>query len=105
MTLTIRNSALSGNTATNSGGGLYNFDGLTIIESSTIAGNSGPLNTGAGVASAGDTFTRTEVRNSIIAGNTSTDVDFVDGGNTFRATASTSSATAARPVTSPRAAT
>ena len=56
-----------------------------MIEISTISGNTAPSGTGSGVTFVGDTFTRTEVRNSIIAGNTNTDVDTVgNGDNSFQ---------------------
>ena len=84
-TLTLRNCTLSGNTATTRGGGLRNFQGLSVIESCTIVGNEAPAGEGGGgVASRGDAGTRTEVRNSIIAGNTSSDVDSDNGINSFR---------------------
>ena len=72
----LRNCTLSGNTATR-GGGVYNNGGLTVIESCTIAGNSAPDGRGGGIASFGDGQARTRVSNSIVAGNTSTDVDLV----------------------------
>ena len=78
-TLTVRNSTLSGNTATTRGGGVYNFRGLAVIESSTIAGNTAPTNAGGGVASNGFDTTLTRVSNSIVAGNTGSDVNFVLG--------------------------
>lgn len=76
-TTTIRNSTLSGNTASERGGGLYNAAGLTRIENSTLTLNSAPEGAGSGMASVGNTLTRTEAANSIIAGNTASDVDFV----------------------------
>ena len=78
-TLTLRNCTLSDNTATSIGGAIYNFQGLTVIESSTIADNTAPANQGSGVTTQGETFARTEVQNSVISGNTNTDVDFVQG--------------------------
>lgn len=84
-TTTIRNSTISGNTAANRGGGINNTRGLTTIEHSTITNNSATLSgNGSGVASLGDTLTRTEVLSSIISANTNSDVDFVLGpNNTF----------------------
>jgi hypothetical protein len=79
---TITNSTISGNTADGDsalGGGVYNSDGLTVIEFSTITNNTAPAGGGSGVASFGDTFTRTEVLSSIISANLGTDVDFVSG--------------------------
>ena len=83
-TLTLRNCTLSGNTATGRGGGLRNIQGLSVIESCTIVGNEAPAEAGGGVASSGNGITRTEVRNSIIAGNTSSDVDSDNGTNSFQ---------------------
>ena len=77
--LTVRNSTLTGNTATGTGGALFIGNGTTIIESSTISGNSAQ-NQGGGVASSGNARGN-QVRNSIIAGNTSSDVDFVNTPN------------------------
>jgi CSLREA domain-containing protein len=83
---TITNSTISGNTARRYGGGVNNI-GPTVIEFSTITNNTAqadpPL--GGGVASRGDTSTRTEVLSSIISANQGTDVDFVlgDGTNSF----------------------
>jgi VCBS repeat-containing protein len=79
---TISNSTISGNTATVRGG-VYNNDGLTVIEHSTITNNTAPSGQGSGVASEGDTATRTEVLSTIISANTNTDVDFVLATNTF----------------------
>jgi len=79
---TIENSTISGNSA-NYGGGVYNSRGQTTITSTTITKNSAPDNQGAGVASnAGTsegTYTDTVVGSSIIAGNSTTDVDFTSG--------------------------
>jgi hypothetical protein len=69
-----------------SGGGVYNDDGLSVIEFSTITNNTAPDGEGSGVASWGDdpTITRTDVLSTIISANTNTDVDFVnDTTNTF----------------------
>jgi CSLREA domain-containing protein len=76
---TITNSTISGNSATvRYGGGVYNGDGLTVIEHSTITDNTAPNGKGSGVASYGDSRTSTEVLSSIVSANTNTDVDFVD---------------------------
>ena len=68
---TILNSTISGNIAADRGGGLYNADGLTVIKHSTITNNAAPyFGFGAGVGSFGNsTTTKTQVGNSIIAGN------------------------------------
>ena len=76
-TTTITGSTLSGNTADINGGGLFNFDGRTVIQHSTITDNTSSTGYGGGVASFGDTLTRTEVTSSIISGNASSDVDVV----------------------------
>ena len=83
--LTVRNCTFVGNAA-NNGGAIYSFSGAqTLIESSTIVGNTAPAGQGSGVASVGDSNTRTEVHNSIIAGNTNGDVDIVFGStNSFQ---------------------
>ena len=75
---TITNSTISGNSATNQGGGVYNFAGLSVIEHSTITNNTAPNGEGSGVASFGQTDTRTEVLSTIISANQGTDVDFTD---------------------------
>jgi len=80
----ITNSTISGNSANVSGGGVFNFNGLTKIENSTITNNTAPDGKGSGVVTYGDTSTRTEVSSSIISANTNTDVDFYNGDlNTF----------------------
>ena len=77
----LRNSTLCGNTAITRGGGLYNFNGQTTVESCTVTANTAPSGSGSGIASFGDTLTRTPVSNSIVAGNrgpggaSGTDVD------------------------------
>lgn len=78
-TTTLRNCTLSGNTATFMGGAIYNTEGRTILESCTITSNTAPANGGSAVLSLGTALTRTEVKNSILAGNANTDVDFVFG--------------------------
>ena len=77
QTTTIVNSTISSNVATSRGGGIYNFDGRTILRHSTITKNESLDGQGAGVASYGDQLTSTEVHSSIIAGNVGSDVDFV----------------------------
>jgi predicted outer membrane repeat protein len=76
---TITNSTISGNSATGGGGGVYNADGLSVIEYSTITDNTAPSGEGSGVASVGDPSTSTQVISSIISANTNTDVDVVVG--------------------------
>ena len=80
QTTTLTNVTLSGNSTTERGGGLFNYDGKTIINNSTITANTAntaAIYQGSGVASWGDNFTSTEVTSSIISGNTNSDVDFV----------------------------
>jgi hypothetical protein len=75
----IVNSTISGNTAANRGGGIYNVDGLTIVRFSTITGNSAASNSGGGVATWGDNVTRTQLLSSIVSANTNGDVHFFTG--------------------------
>ena len=78
----ITNSTISGNSATNSGGGIFieGFsEGALQVRNSTITENTASANQGSGVASRGNIVTYTTVVSSIIAGNTNSDVDFVDG--------------------------
>ena len=80
----IVNSTISGNTAFERGGGVRNALGRTVIEYSTITGNTAPPDEGGGVASRGYASARTQVHHSIIAGNSHSDVDFGTGSsNTF----------------------
>ena len=83
VTTTITNSTISGNTATVRGGGFFNFDGLSVIEHSTITPNTAPDGTGSGAASVGSALTRTEVLSTIISANPGTDVDVGQPNNTF----------------------
>ncbi|MGJ3248138.1 MAG: choice-of-anchor Q domain-containing protein [Elainellaceae cyanobacterium] len=71
---TISNSTISGNTAV-VGGGIANYGGLTQIRNSTITNNQTFIGANSGVASLGETQTRTEVLSSIIVGNGNSDVD------------------------------
>ena len=83
VTTTITNSTISGNSATVRGGGFFNFDGLSVIEHSTITNNTAPTGTGSGAASFGSALTRTEVLSTIISANPGTDVDAGQPNNTF----------------------
>jgi Ca2+-binding RTX toxin-like protein len=82
---TLINSTISGNSAASFGGGVLNVDGLLRLQNSTITNNTTPDGLGSGVASIGNSATRTEVVSTIIAGNTNSNVDFVfgTGTNTF----------------------
>ncbi len=72
---TIRNSTISGNTATElTGGGVRNDSGLTEIEHSTITGNSAPVGAG-GVLITRNSDTLTRVLSAVISANTVSDVD------------------------------
>jgi hypothetical protein len=73
---TLINCTLAGNTATDRGGAIYNSNGRTTLRHCTVSSNSAPPNFGGGVASYGDDFTETVVHNTILSGNTGSDVDF-----------------------------
>jgi hypothetical protein len=64
-TVTIKNSTISGNTSSFSGGGVYGYYGHIIIENSTISGNTA-VRDGGGVHSRFGTLT---IINSTISGN------------------------------------
>ncbi|MEK7949531.1 choice-of-anchor Q domain-containing protein [Luteolibacter soli] len=76
---TLINCTLTGNTATARGGAIYNDDGDTELIHCTISGNTNTLGVGGGVCTFSDSFTRTTVRHSIIAGNTGSDVHILGG--------------------------
>lgn len=76
-TAILKNSTVSGNSAGNHGGGIFNVDGRLVIEHTTITLNSAPAGEGGGVASWGDSATHTEIFSSIISDNLGSDVDFV----------------------------
>ena len=70
LTTRLTHCTLFGNSVANTaGGGIYNFDGLTVIEHCTIVGNSAAISEGAGVSSFADAFTTTEIVNSIVRDN------------------------------------
>ena len=78
--ITVSNSTISGNSASAYGGGIFSsLYGTVTISNSTITENQAPSGQGSGVASRGDPNTSTKVVSTIIAGNTDSDVDFVDG--------------------------
>jgi CSLREA domain-containing protein len=64
-TLTVTNSALSGNTS-NNGGGIYNEGGAVTVTNSTLSGNSVGARYGGGIYNEGGTLTVTD---STISGN------------------------------------
>ena len=71
----IIHSTISGNsTPSGRGGGLINASGETVIAQSTFSENIAPLGSGGGIYSTNSAIAQTEVRDSIIAGNTSDDV-------------------------------
>ena len=78
--VTINNSTISGNTGTFIGGGIANSDGTLLIRYSTITENTAASTLGSGVASYRDGYASTEVRSSIISGNTVNDVQHVMAG-------------------------
>lgn len=85
---TIVNSTISDNSS-EGGGGALNFQGLTRIVLSTVTGNHASQSAyGGGVWSLGNTSARTDVRGSLIWGNTSGSLDTPDdvaaGGTTQR---------------------
>ncbi len=84
-TTLVRNSTISGNEASIAGGGIYNFFGHMIVEHSTITNNTAPAGKGGGVGTlAQSSYTLTELRSTIVAGNVGSDVFYdVLGNNTF----------------------
>lgn len=82
---TLVNSTITGNFATQAGGGVYNHDGLTEVRHCTITENAMPTGTGGGIVSYRDAVTSTTVGSSIITANASGDVTLFGGvsGNSF----------------------
>ncbi|MEM8947310.1 MAG: choice-of-anchor Q domain-containing protein [Planctomycetota bacterium] len=78
--LTLRSSTVSGNTGTFVGGGVANYDGAVRIEYSTITNNTASSTFGSGIVSYRDGTATTEVRSSIISGNTINDVQHFRAG-------------------------
>ncbi len=72
----IKNSTISANITASFGGGIFNVDGLTVVQHSTVTGNTAPVGQGSGVFSHGVPAVQTEIRSSIVAGNVNSDVDF-----------------------------
>jgi hypothetical protein len=77
--LTISGTTISGNAATVRGGGVNNRRGVIAIEFSTVTQNDALAGQGSGIASRGDTLTRTDLRHTIVAENVSSDVDVISG--------------------------
>ncbi len=78
--VTVENSTISGNTGTLHGGGIANAGGNVVIQYSTITLNTAGSTLGGGVASFRNGAATTEIRSSIIAGNTTNDVQHVLSG-------------------------
>lgn len=78
--VTVNNSTISGNTSTLHGGGIANADGNLLVRYSTITLNTAASTFGSGVASYRDAAALTEVRSSIISGNTINDIQHVRPG-------------------------
>ena len=68
--MTLRNCTVSGNTPSVQAGAIHHFAGLLVIDSCTITGNSGGLRSNNPSGST----TQTQVRNTIISGNSVADV-------------------------------
>jgi hypothetical protein len=75
-TLTISNSTLSSNSATNGGGGIYNASGTVTLTNSTLSSNSATY--GSGIYNASGTMT---ISNSTLSGNSA----FDGGGGIYNA--------------------
>jgi hypothetical protein len=73
----ISNSTLSGNASALRGGGLYNADGMTIFEYSTVTLNAAAAGQGGGVCTVGKASAITYAGSTIVAGNVGSDVDYV----------------------------
>ncbi len=73
---TLINSTVSGNSAAGNGGGIYHFDNTLAINHSTIIDNQADsdgdgVGTGGGIWTYNDSFTFTELSNSIVSANRS----------------------------------
>jgi len=79
---TIDHCTFSDNSA-DTGGAIWNNNGLTSLSHCTITRNSAAAEVGSGVGSWGDPFTATEVEASIVAGNTNGDVHINSATNSF----------------------
>jgi len=77
QTATLTNCTIYGNITSGRGGGYHNQDGLARIIHCTVTNNTAPTALGGGIASFGDTATRTELKATIIRDNLASDVDFV----------------------------
>ena len=82
--LLARNCTLSGNSSSGYGAGLLSNQGIVRLENSTITNNQAPV--GAGLASAYGTTVKTTLANTIVAGNSGTDVDQIANTETPDAT-------------------
>ena len=82
-TVILTNCTISGNSALVGGGGIANLTGTLRLQNVTVTNNrANDANIGAGIASLNDEGVRTEIGNSIVAGNIGNDVssDFVEDG-------------------------
>ena len=76
--LRLTNTTIANNTATAVGGGIRNYTGRMIMSSCTVTGNTAPENGGSGISTQSATTT---LSNSIVAGNTHSDLDVAGGGS------------------------
>jgi hypothetical protein len=84
-TLTVSNSTLSGNSASNDGGGIYNNGGTLTVSNSTFSGNSASTYSG-GIGNPIGTVT---VSNSTFSGNSASDGGGIVSGGTLTVSNST----------------
>ena len=73
-TTTISNSTISGNTSGLFGGGINNYNGTLLLQYSTVTLNTASAALGSGLTSYRGNSASTEVRSSIISGNTVSDI-------------------------------
>ncbi|MFK8113222.1 MAG: cadherin domain-containing protein [Rubripirellula sp.] len=79
-TTNIVNSTVSGNTSAGRGGGVFNRDGLTVVNYSTVVNNNAVVGAN-GIGSYAGTDTQTVIQSSIVSANTGGggDVDLIGG--------------------------
>ena len=73
-TATFTSSTISGNVAADIGGGLFNAGGTMVVHHSTITENQA-----AGIAGVGEASVQIGLLSTIVAGNISSDVEYVTG--------------------------
>lgn len=71
LTMTLTNSTVSGNTAINYGGGIYNYGGTLNVRSVTVTQNKSTNASCPDCAGGINNFATANLKNTIIAGNTS----------------------------------